>query len=358
MATYKSIREQTLHYFARPHEGVRTEPLAIPAAWRGSRMRRRDDWIAVLDSAEQAELGAAVEHALSTRRPLHDLTAGDFPLPTLSARIREWRHEVRHGRGFQLIRGVPVESWSREAAEAFFWCFGLHLGIPGAQSSDGELLGHVRDERRRGDVRYYRTRRDIAFHCDAADVVGLLCLRPARRGGLSRIASSVTVYNEILRREPGLARRLYRPFYLDTHGDGGLPAYPVEPCRHAGGELRIFWHSPYFRSAPRHPQVPELTDEDRAALDLFDELAGSPEFHLDMDLQPGDVQLLSNHTQVHARTAYQDPPDSRLQRHLLRLWISLPQAGSPHIRRLTARARARLLRTLADESARLAQRDA
>lgn len=349
---YKSIRQQTLHYFARPHEGMRREPLEIPAAWRGSTMRRRDDWITELGPAEQAELDAAVKHALSTGRPLHELTAADFPLPGLSARIGQWRREVRHGRGFHLIRGVPVASWSARAAEAFFWCFGLHLGIPGAQNAEGDLLGHVRDEHHGEDVRYYRTNRDIGFHCDAADVVGLLCLRPARRGGLSRVASSLAIYNEILRREPALAQRLYRPFYLDTHGDGGLPAYPVEPCRFAGGELRVFWHSPYFRSAPRHPQVPELTDRDRATLDLFDELAGSSAFHLDMDLRPGDVQLLSNHTQVHARTAYEDSPDPHRQRHLLRLWISLPESGSVRMRWLTGRARARLLRTLAAESAR------
>jgi hypothetical protein len=40
-----------------------------------------------------------------------------------------------------------------------------------------------------------------------------------------------------------------------------------------------------------------------------------------MNFEPGDVQLISNHTVVHARTAYEDAPES--ERHLLRLWLSL-----------------------------------
>ena len=56
--------------------------------------------------------------------------------------------------------------------------------------------------------------------------------------------------------------------------------------------------------------------------DLYDEIAASTEFHVDMALEPGDVQLLSNHTVIHARTDYQDHPDPALKRHLLRLWVS------------------------------------
>ena len=112
-------------------------------------------------------------------------------------------------------------------------------------------------------VRRYRTAGDIAYHCDLADAVGLLCLRGARRGGASRIVSSVSVYNELLRRRPDLIDRLYEPFCLDTRdeqGDGRLPLRPVVPCRYAGGELRTFYHSDYFRSAVRHPEVPPFTD--------------------------------------------------------------------------------------------------
>ena len=223
-----------------------------------------------------------------------------------------------------VIRGVPVDRWARKDTETFFWCLGLHLGIPGAQNPRGDLLGHVTDEGAVvGEVRQYRTSEAIGFHCDTADVVGLLCLRPAKRGGHSRIASSVTVYNTLLQRHPDLVDVLYEPFELDTRGDGGLDRLPVVPCRHAGGRLRTFFHGPYFRSAPQQPGARALTNRQRAALDAYEEALESPGLALSMELEPGDIQLVNNHYLVHSRSGYEDDPDRR--RHLLRLWLSLDE---------------------------------
>jgi hypothetical protein len=203
------------------------------------------------------------------------------------------------GRGFVVLRGAPTDSWSEQEAEIFFWCFGQHLGIPGAQNPDGDLLGHVRDQRVPGDqrqIRAYRTSVDIAFHCDAADVVGLLCLEQAKQGGLSRIASSVSVFDELLAREPALARRLFDPLYLDTKAEGGVRFFPIAPCRYAAGQLRTFYHSDYFREASRHPEVSELGELELRTLDAYEAIANDPAFCLEMSLEPGDIQLLSNHT--------------------------------------------------------------
>src|ERR1051326_237078 len=150
-----------------------------------------------------------------------EMTAEDLPLPMLSRRIAEWRNEIRRGRGFVLIRGVPVQDWTEAQAETFYWCLGHHFGIPGAQNPEGDLLGHVRDQRTGSDVRYYRTNKELAVHTDTADFVGLLCLQKAKSGGLSRIASSVAVFNELLRRKPQLVPRLFQPGWFDTKVEGG-----------------------------------------------------------------------------------------------------------------------------------------
>jgi hypothetical protein len=342
---YKTLRAQTLHYFARPHEGIPTEPVESAADWRGDAVARRGDWIIELQPAEKAEIQASVAQAEASGRPMGALTAADFPLPTLARRIEAWRREIRHGRGFVLIRGVPVGEWTEAQSELFFWGLGLHLGIPGAQNSQGDLLGHVRDQHTQEDARYYRTSKALAIHCDAADVVGLLCLRKAKSGGLSRIASSVAVFNELLRRKPQLIPRLFAPFYFDTKGEGGVKAFPIAPCRYAAGELRTFYQSDYYRSAAQHPHVPPLTAQEIDLLDSYDAIAAEPQFHLDMDLQPGDVQLLSNHTILHARTAFEDWPEPERQRHLLRLWISLPEKKSLKLHWLGLRSWAGLLQT-------------
>lgn len=323
---YKSLRAQTLHYFARPQEAIPLTPIDSPAAWRGEDMRRTSEWIVPLAPAEIEETCAAVRHAQATGKAMGEMTRADFPLPTLAARVQEWTELVHHGRGFVLIRGVPIGRWSQAESELFFWCLGLHLGLPGAQNPQNDLLGHVRDQRTGEDVRFYRTNKALAVHTDTADIVGLLCLQPAKEGGLSRIASSVAVYNELLRRAPQLAPLLFEPFWFDTKGEGGVRAFPIPPCRYSNGTLRSFWQSDYYRSVERFEHVPRLSVQARELLDTYDAIANSPEFHLDMALQAGDVQLLSNHTVLHARTAFADWPEDERRRHLLRLWLSVPES--------------------------------
>jgi hypothetical protein len=330
MAGYLSYAEQSAHYFRRPHEGPALAPLATPAAWRGAELSRRSDWRLRLTPAQVDELERALAAATASGKPDAELTAADFPLPGLAAELARWRGELERGLGFLLVSGVPVERWSQAQAERFFWCLGLQLGRPGAQNVAGDLLGHVADTGEDAAdpyVRLYRTRAHIAYHCDAADVVGLLCLRRAKRGGASRIVSSVAVYNELLARRPDLVRRLYEPFALDVRNEdpsGRLQHIPIPPCRFAGGRLRTFYHSDYFRSAQRHADLPRFTKEERELLDLYEEIAADPELYLDMDLEPGDIQWLSNHTILHARTAYEDYAEPERKRHLLRLWLSLP----------------------------------
>lgn len=331
----RSFAAQIFHYFGRRDEGVRREPLPGPAAWYGETLQASPQhWTEHLDEGEVAEIAAAVRGVRERGLPLRRVDRAAFPLPTLAPRLAGFARELLAGRGFLLLRGLPVERWGEEDAARAFWGIGQHLGQPGAQNPEGDLLGHVTDtgeERRNPHVRRYKTAGDIAFHCDLADAVGLLCLRSARAGGASRLASSATVYNEILRRRPDLVARLYEPFALDSRNEereGKRPWIPVTPCRYAGGRLSTFYHSDYFRSAERHPDV-ELSARDRELLDLFEAVANEPAVRLDMHFEPGDVQLVSNHTVVHARTAYEDAPGPGRGRHLLRLWLSLlEEAGT------------------------------
>jgi len=326
---FLSYAEQAAHYFERPHQAPAAQPLRTPAAWRGRDVARREQWCVRLGESQLEEIDAALAVARKCGKPTGEMTAEDFPLGSLVAEIGSWRKELAEGRGFQVVSGLPVERWSPEEAELFFWCLGLHLGRPGAQNPRGDLLGHVTDTGADGAdayVRLYQTASNIAYHCDAADAVGLLCLRSAKSGGASRIVSSVSVYNELLARRPDLAPRLYEPFLLDVRNEdssGALRYLPIAPCRFDGGTLRTFYHSDYFRSVLRHDDVPRFTSEEQELLDTYEEIACDPEFYLDMELEPGDIQWLSNHSILHARTAYEDHEAPDRRRHLLRLWLSL-----------------------------------
>lgn len=322
-----SFAEQALRYFDRPHEGVRREPVGGPAAWRGTDLAGCADWIEPLDDGALAEIGSACDAAAARGLGPGAMTRADFALPGLAPRIAAWAREIRHGRGFLVVRGLPVEGWGEERAALAFWGLGLHLGRPGAQNPAGDVLGHVVDtgeDAANPFVRRYRTAGEIAWHCDLADAVGLLCLRSARAGGSSRIASSVTVFDELLRRRPDLANRLFEPVALDLRDEAGSgPGWiPAVPCRHAAGELRTFYHADYFRSAARHPDAP-IGRIERELFDVYESIADEPGIALEMRFEPGDLQLVSNHVVLHGRGAYEDGPDPACRRHLLRLWLTL-----------------------------------
>jgi hypothetical protein len=330
--SHYSYGQQTRHYFDRPHEAVPTQPIDSPSAWRANELTEAAWQVRLLDSHVR-ELESALATARSVmhdeNKPVLELTRADFPLGSLAEEVARWRNQVAAGRGFLLVRGLPVERWSQEDCELLFWCLGLYLGRPGTQNVHGDLLGHVRDTGENAAdpfVRLYRTASNIAYHCDAADVVALLCLQRAKRGGASRLVSSVTVYNELIRRRPDLVERLFEPFLLDIRNEdasGALRHLPIPACRFAAGRLRTFYHSDYFRSVVRHDDVPRLSDTTRELLDFYEKLACQPGLYLDMELEPGDIQWVSNHTVLHARTMYEDFAEPERKRHLLRLWLSV-----------------------------------
>ena len=131
--------------------------------------------------------------------------------------------------------------------------------------------------------------------------------------------------SEVMNANPttGLLEETHESWQRTMHRHS-LRHLPIPPCRFADGRLRTFYHSDYFRSVVRHDDVPALDPRERELLDLYEEIAGSPEFRIDMELRPGDIQWLSNHTVVHARTAYRDSAHADgPRRHLLRLWLSI-----------------------------------
>jgi hypothetical protein len=323
-----TVGEQTLHYLRRPHEHVPAHVIESPAAWRARDLADRPgDWTGVLAATQIGEHERADESGRP--QPMSQVERSNFPLPTLESEIDRWREQLATGLGLVLVRGLPVEAWGEEKSSFIYWGLGCHLGRPGVQNELGELLGHVRDtgeSARDPNVRLYKTAARIAYHCDAADVVGLLCLRTAKRGGESRIASSVSVFNVLLAEHPDLAARLFDPVLLDVRSESetsGLRHFPVPPCRFAAGRLRTFYHSDYFRSVVRHDDVPPLDETLQRLYDTWESIAASPALYYDMALEPGDIQLISNHTVVHSRTQYEDHAAPDRRRHLLRLWLSL-----------------------------------
>jgi hypothetical protein len=289
------------------------------------------EWIEELSPAEVAEVAAATRRLADAGADFPSIRAADFPLPTLGTRLRRILDDVLDGRGFALIRGLPVLEWPlRQSAMAFFG-LGAHLGAARPQNAEGHVLGHVRDLGvSSGDpnVRIYQTRERQGFHTDSCDVVGLLCLRTARAGGLSSLVSSVTVYNEMRRRRSDLASCLFEPIATDRRGEaaeGQKPYFEIPVFNWHSGLLSCVYQRKYIDSARRLVGAPLLPRQEEA-LNFFDALCEDPALGMAMEFRPGDVQLVQNHTVLHDRTAFEDWREPDRKRHLLRLWLAPPEA--------------------------------
>jgi hypothetical protein len=301
------------------------------SAWIGATLARHpDQWIYTLSAPELAELEANV----ARRRGCDLATLGrdDFDLPRLGPVLDGMREEVLNGRGFVLIRGLPVDGRPVADSALAYWAIGSRFGNPRSQNAMGHLLGHVRDfglATSDPNVRTYQTTERQHFHTDSCDIVALLCLKTAKSGGLSSIVSSMAIYNEMARRRPDLLARLFQPFATDRRGEvpvGEKPYFDTPVYNAYEGYISAIYSGTYIRSAQRFPEVPRFTETDIEALEMFDDLANDKELRLDMELRPGDMQFLHNHTCLHDRTAFVDWPEPERKRHLLRLWLAAPGA--------------------------------
>ncbi|KQZ74952.1 TauD/TfdA family dioxygenase [Nocardioides sp. Root151] len=308
-------------------------PVGGRSAWLGSTLDYRQDGLWQLSDDELAEIDAA----LTTLKghgdlDLTEITPFTFPLRNVGDFLSRLRDELRTGRGFVLIRGLSREKYGDDDLARIYCGLGAHLGDVIPQSGHGEVLGHVLNVADLVDekVRGYRSAQSMNMHCDGHDVVSLLCLRAAKEGGASRIASAAAVHDRMVETHPDLARVLYDGMpvmrgQMDAErGDGKIVTSDnVALFASTDGVFSSCVHVAQTRDAARAGHF-DLTPEQEAALDLFCELSSSPEFYLDMNIAPGDIQFLNNRLIVHGRTPYVDHDDVNQRRHLMRLWVNIP----------------------------------
>jgi hypothetical protein len=299
-----------------------------PFVWDGNTLDGGDDWVVQLSDNDVEELRASVRLSGQSNKPIGQLAKADFAFRDLGQKLETIKTQLLDGRGFVLIRGLPANQWTDEELVRAYWGMGTWLGDAVSQNAKAHLLGHVIDQRadNKGDTRIYQTNRAQPFHSDSCDIVGLLCLRSAKRGGASSIASSAAIHNALLDSDREALKTLYGMFYCDRYGEipeGKEPLYPVHIFNTINEQLVCCGMDPDIRSAQRLEGVPALSAAQLHALDCFQETAR--QCALKMSLQRGDIQLANNLIVVHAREAFEDHSDLDKRRYLVRLWLSSSQ---------------------------------
>jgi len=314
--------------------GISVHEIELPTynneqAWFGRDMANSSEWIYELTSDDVRELDDAVANVRRNAIGLTDLKREDFPLPALGAKLAEIRRDVLSGRGFALVRGWPSQQRTIEQSATAFLGVGTHLGEDLlSQNGRGHVLGHVAnlgEDYTDPSTRGHRTSAELKFHADGGDIVGLLCIQRSRTGGLSRLSSSTTIWNELVRRRPDCARLLMEPYTWTRWGEIGKgqgPHFSIPVFQHVDGHVICIFSASAIEKGHSFEDVKPLSAEEKDALAMVNEVASDPAVCLDMDFQPGDMQFLCNFFILHSRSSYEDWPERERRRHLLRAWVS------------------------------------
>ena len=301
-----------------------------PAVWRGAELAARPDWLYTIDDREVDELARAADDLAGA--DLNLVTRESFKLPTLSRRLAGIQHALETGSGATMIRGFPADRFSEDQTARIFWGLSQHIGTPVSQSAQGERIFHVRDEgfgshdpRTRGP----NTRKRLSFHTDRCDVIAFMCWRQAKSGGENDLVSSAALYNEVKQQRPDLLAELMQPYYYQRHNvdQGNALSYCRQPVfSFCQGHFAACFLRVLIERADACPDLPNMSDTQREALDFLEEVAENPALQLRIRQQPGDILLLNNWVTFHRRAEFEDHEEVERRRHILRIWLSVPNS--------------------------------
>jgi hypothetical protein len=297
------------------------------------RARHRDGWLgaefdrgALYWDFTPAHLKAIDELMAKLKgdaRPFHEIRKSDFSHLALDADLAKLLAYIKTGPGLVVMRGFPVDKYTPEEMQSVYWGIGAHFGAGCSQSADGDYLGYVTNVAKAS--RGYTTDRELSLHTDSAEIVGLLCVRDAKEGGMSIYASSLKVHEIVAREHPEYLAVLERGFRCDRRGeevpeDDPVTPYPVPVFSQAGGLLSTrYVRGVIDRGAETLGQPPSQLEKD--ALAFFEEVAQRDEVRFELTLRPGEASFINNYEMLHARTGFVDHDDPAKKRLLYRLWL-------------------------------------
>ena len=301
------------------------EKLTGPAAWRGADLANDNSWIYQLSEQTLAAIDNALQAVKSNGLSFPNFTREDFRIDSLHDELQGYAQEMEEGKGFLLLRGLPIERYSDNDINIIYYGIGLHLGTPVCQNLKGDLLGNVMNvgDITKKETRVYETNAYLPYHTDLSDVFGLICVRKAKSGGLNSLVSSGAVYNEILEKYPEYLGVFYRPMYYAHLGTDSSNKAPV--FSYHEGKLSCRYLRQYIELGHELQERP-LSRVEIEAMDVFDSIIHDEDIRLDMMLEPGDMIFANNYSVMHSRTSFEDFYEPEKRRKLVRLWVKMDNA--------------------------------
>jgi hypothetical protein len=303
-------------------DGVTSTGTRHRRGWRGAELDRSALYWE-FTPAHLAAIDELMEHVEARGLPFHEIRREHFSHPALDRDLAALLAYIKTGPGLVVMRGFPVDKYTPNQMQTVYWGIGAHFGIGCSQSADGDYLGYVTNVAKAS--RGYTTDRELSLHTDSAEIVGLLCVRDAREGGLSIYSSSLKVHEILEREHPEFLPILERGFFCDRRGEEAPEEDPVTPYRvpvysTRSGVLSCRYVRGVIDKGAAGLGV-ELEPEQKEALACFEEVARRDDVRFEIMLQPGEASFINNYELLHARTGFVDWDDASKKRLLYRLWL-------------------------------------
>jgi hypothetical protein len=313
------------------------EEIKGPTVWTKEELEITPErWLRRFSDEEVEYIEKAIHQVEFKGLELAQIDSASFVLPSsLVASLAQTRDSLINGIGFVVLRGLPVERWTVRQSSIAYLGIGSYIGRRLSQNRQGHMLGHIKDlaegKEVNGEGRIYRTQKAQTYHTDESDIVGLLCLHKAMEGGESQVVSSHQIYNVLRKERPDVLRQLCLPhWFYDRKGETSegenewmrTPGYYFYKDK-----LSMKWDSYYVGALQRFwaaGLLPEYSDAQREAIVVMEDMCNR--LCLEMTLEPGDVQFVTNTHTLHARSAYKDNNDPSKKRWLQRLWLATSEA--------------------------------
>ncbi|KAL2197003.1 hypothetical protein P885DRAFT_68900 [Corynascus similis CBS 632.67] len=307
-------------------------PAAIEGdmAWGPASFSSEDDYTLTLSEGEISEVKSGLAYFNDLGLYGNEVNPSTFPLPTLGPKLRQLANDIHCGRGFAVVRGLRPGEFSPEDNVLVFLGISSYIGVQrGRQDEEGNMLMHIRDAKLSKTPQQDRptrySSRASTFHTDTfCDILALQTRNNASAGGKNLLASSWSVYNELMQTQPHLRELLAQPIWsFDSRGKF-LPSNTRPLLYHHDGRIIMnFAREPLLglSGVRRAAGVTPVTDEQRRALDVIEEIAKRNQIVL--EAQPGDMLFINNHGVLHSREAFEDTRES--PRYLIRMWLKNPE---------------------------------
>ncbi|KAK3337583.1 hypothetical protein B0T19DRAFT_79272 [Cercophora scortea] len=306
--------------------------VASPLCWTGAAVLPKD-YVVTLSSEDIESIRSSIGHFKKLGLAIPMISPETFPLPQpLAQRLRDISNEIHEGRGFVVLRGWDPSTHTDEENVIAFCGVASHVGVKRHTDAKGISLDHLRDASRdpkpagREHVELHpgKVMAPLKFHADRrfADIVGLFVKTKALVGGKQRLSSFWTVFNEMRRNNPDALRVLAGDFPwpdvfdTDSDSDNDPTPTPAPVIFHKNGKVICQLEYRVFEGTNN-----TLTQAQWKALDTLESIADK--HSLELDVQPGDMQLINNYAILHGRRAWVDRGER--ERHYYRVGLHDPE---------------------------------